>query len=60
MDSIQSLLSAAKGNPRGMYDQMIRTNPQFAAFVRDNAGKTPQQIAQDYGIDWGTVSRYLR
>ena len=35
-------------------------NPQFAQFLRDNQGKSPQQIAQDYGIDWGMVQGFLK
>lgn len=53
------MLQAAKGNPQGLYDQMMRDNPQFASFVRDNQGRSPQEIAQRYGIDWGQVSRFM-
>lgn len=38
---------------------MMRSNQQFAAFVRDNAGKSPQQIARENGIDWDSVSRFM-
>ena len=30
-------------------------NPQFAQFLRDNQGKSTQQIEQDYGLDWNMV-----
>lgn len=53
------MVQAARGNPQGAFDQMMRSNPQFAAFVRDNAGKSPQQIARENGIDWGDVSRFM-
>ena len=35
-------------------------NPQFAQFLRDNHGKSPQQIAQDYGLDWNIVQGFLK
>lgn len=35
-------------------------NPQFAQFLRDNQGKSPQQIAQDYGLDWNMVQGFLK
>ena len=35
-------------------------NPQFAQFLRDNQGKSPQQIAQDYGIDWNMIQGFLK
>ena len=33
----------------------MRTNPQFAQFVKANQGKTPEQIAAENGIDYSTV-----
>ena len=35
-------------------------NPQFAQFLRDNQGKPPQKIAQDYGLDWNMVHGFLK
>ena len=35
-------------------------NPQFAQFLRDNQGKSPQQIAQEYGLDWNMVQGFLK
>ena len=37
----------------------MRTNPQFAEFVRKNQGKTPEQIATEYGIDYGIVRKFM-
>lgn len=34
-------------------------NPQFAQFQREIAGKTPQQVAQEYGLDWNTVMQMI-
>lgn len=35
-------------------------NPQFAQFLRDNHGKSPEQIARDYGLDWNMVQNFLK
>ena len=35
-------------------------NPQFAQFLRDNQGKSPKQIAQDYDLDWNMVQGFLK
>lgn len=45
------LLAAARGDPTGVYERMLATNPAFARFVADNRGKTPQQIAAEHGVD---------
>ena len=42
-----------------MAQQMLRVNPQFAKFVRDNAGKSPEQVAQENGIDFGQVMQFF-
>ena len=48
------------GNPQGMYEQLMRTNPQFADFVRQNQGKTPEEIAKEHGIDYGMIQKFLK
>lgn len=57
------MLSAVKqmvGNdPDGFARQMMQNNPQFADFVRQNQGKTAQQIATEYGVDLGLLSNFL-
>ena len=55
-----SLLQAAQGNPQALFDQRMRDNPQFRQFVNDNAGKSPEQIARDNGIDFAEVQRLIR
>ena len=35
-------------------------NQQFAQFLQDNQGKSPQQIAQDYGLDWNMIQGFLK
>ena len=47
-------------NPDTVMKLFAQKNPQFAQFLRDNQGKSPQQIAQDYGIDWNMVQGFLK
>lgn len=48
---INDLRQLMNGNPQALYDAMLKNNKQFAEFVKSNEGKTPEQIAQAYGID---------
>lgn len=57
---ITNLMQLIKGDPNGMYENMIKTNPQFAQFVRENKGKTPEQIARENGIDFNLVKQLMR
>lgn len=57
---VQQLKQLTQGNPQGLYNRLMGTNPQFRDFVQSNAGKTPQQIAQEHGIPWGDVENLLR
>ena len=47
-------------NPDTAMKLFAQKNPQFAQFLRDNQGKSPQQIAQDYGLDWNMVHGFLK
>ena len=47
-------------NPDTVMKMFAQKNPQFAQFLRDNQGKSPQQIAQDYGLDWNMVHGFLK
>lgn len=47
-------------NPDTVMKLFAQKNPQFSQFLRDNQGKSPQQIAQDYGIDWNMVQNFLK
>ena len=44
------LLNGIK-NPEQAAKMLMQSNPQFADFCEKNKGKTPEQIAQRYGID---------
>ena len=47
-------------NPDTVMKMFAQKNPQFAQFLRDNQGKSPQQIAQEYGLDWNVVQGFLK
>ena len=46
-------------NPQFVYNMLIQSNPQFASFVNQNRGKTIEQIAGEYGIDFNTIKSYI-
>lgn len=58
-DRINAIRGMVSGDPQAFAQQMMRTNPQFAAFVQRNQGKSPEQIAQENGLDWGAISGAL-
>lgn len=47
-------------NPDTVIKLFAQKNPQFAQFLRDNQGNSPQQIAQEYGLDWNIVQGFLK
>lgn len=47
-------------NPQQLVQNFAARNPQFAEFLRRNQGKTPEQIAQENGIDMGLLRQILR
>lgn len=53
MSQIKQILSGKDINQ--VAQNMMKVNPQFAEFVKANQGKTPDQIAQTYGIDMSMV-----
>ena len=38
-------------NPQEVFNQMMQNNPAFRSFYEANKGKTPEQVAQEHGID---------
>lgn len=60
INNIQNVMSMLSGkNPQALVDRMMMTNPQFAAFVENNKGKTPEQVAQENGVDLDAIRKYL-
>ena len=56
---IDSLRQMVGGNPDAFMQRMMQTNPQFAEFVNANRGKTPEQIAADYGLDINPLRKFF-
>lgn len=61
--SLSNRLGAIKGmvggDPSAFARQMMASNPSFADFVRQNQGKSPEQIAQEHGIDWNAIRQFM-
>lgn len=52
IEQYQAFKQMAGGNPGGMMQAMMQSNPQFAAFVQSVKGLTPQQAFQKFGLDY--------
>lgn len=58
---INHLMNMMSGkNPDVMFNQLMRTNPQFAQFVNANRGKSPEQIAHENGIDINVLKQFMK
>ena len=52
MGQVANLMKMLRtGNPEQIAQQMMQINPQFRQFMEANKGKTPEQVAQEHGID---------
>ena len=61
MQMVNGIKQMMKGQkPDTVMKLFAQKNPQFAQFLRDNQGKSPQQIAQEYGLDWNMVQGFLK
>lgn len=61
MASIANIKRMLQGkDPDAVAMQLAQKNPQFAKFVQENKGKSPQQIAQEYGLDWDSLQSLLK
>lgn len=57
---LASVVSALRYNdPQTLMESMARSNPQFAQFVSDNRGKSPEQIAREHGIDLDSIKKMV-
>lgn len=48
------------GNPDQIAHQMMQSNPQFRHFVEQNKGKTPEQVAREYGVDIDQLKQMMK
>lgn len=61
MQTVNGIKQMMNGQtPDTVIKMFAQKNPQFAQFLRDNQGKDPQQIAQEYGLDWNMVQGFLK
>ena len=61
MGQLKQMVGMLRGqNPQQVAQMMAQRNPQFAAFVQQNQGKTVDQIAAENGIDMGFVRELMR
>ena len=61
MGQLKQMVGMIRGqDPRQVAQLMAQRNPQFAKFLRQNQGKSPEQIAADYGIDMNLVRELMR
>ena len=47
-------------NPAQVAQVFATKNPQFANFLKSCRGKTPEQVAQENGIDYNLVKQILK
>jgi len=59
MNQLDLLRMMKLGNPQTIYDRLLQTNPQFKKFVEDNKDKTPEQIAQENGVDINMLQQLI-
>lgn len=61
MGQLKQLVGMLRGqNPQQVAQMMAQKNPQFAEFLRQNQGKSPEQIAAENGIDMNFVRELMR
>ena len=61
MGQIRQTMSMLRGqDPQKVAQMFMQRNPQFAAFVQQNQGKTVDQIAAENGIDMNFVRELMR
>ena len=53
------LRSMMQGDPSALISNLVQTNPQFAQFVQQNQGRTPQEAFKAYGYDFDEVARLI-
>ncbi len=54
------LINSLKGkNPDMVMQNMLKSNPEFSKFIQENKGKSPEQIASNYGIDFLSLKQAL-
>lgn len=61
MGQLKQMVNMIRGqDPRQLTQAFAQRNPQFAEFLRQNQGKTTEQIAAECGIDMNLVRELMR
>lgn len=58
--AMQAAQALCNSSPEQVMEKMMQSNPRFAAFVSQNRGKSPEQIAKENGIDLGAIMRAFK
>ena len=48
-----------QGDPSALVSNLARSNPQFAQFLAQNQGRSPQEAFRAYGYNFDEVSRLI-
>lgn len=60
-NSIFNVINMVKNmrNPSSLAQSLMQNNPDFQQFVNNNQGKSLEQIANENGIDYNLIKRYM-
>lgn len=53
------LRSMMQGDPSALISNLAQSNPQFAQFLAQNRGRTPEEAFKAYGYDFSEVARLI-
>lgn len=53
------LRSMMQGDPSSIISNLAQTNPQFARFLEENKGRTPEEAFRAYGYDLSQVTSII-
>ena len=61
MGNLMQIMNMVRGkDPNAVMGMLAQKNPQFRQFMESCKGKTPEQVAQEYGVDLSAVRQFLR
>lgn len=53
------LRSMMQGDPSALISNLAQSNPQFAQFMAQNQGRTPEEAFKAYGYDFQQVMNII-
>lgn len=59
-NSLSAILAMTKGNPQALMSQLVQSDRNFALFVEQNKGKTPEQAFSEHGFDFSQFKNLIR